>query len=118
MVHEILAPIIDFAITKPNDLKILCAENWSKTRIMTKEDTPCPFMLVCKAWHEVISSNPTLWSAFFALIFDKQYLDISHLRSMLDAYLQRSKNMPLTLRLVGFSSSIVIKATIPIRNFS
>ncbi len=101
MVHEILAPIIDFAVTKPNDKEILDAERSRMTRVMTVEDTPWPYMLVCKAWHEIISSTPILWSAFFALIFDEQYSNISHLRSLLEVHLHRSKHMPITICVLG-----------------
>ncbi len=101
MMPEILALIIDFAITKPNDKEILDARFKRKTRIMTVEDTPWPFMLVSKTWHEIISSTPILWSAFFALTFDGRHLDASRLSPMLDVYLQRSKSLPLTFWIIG-----------------
>lgn len=98
---EILAPILNFAITKPNDKEVLTAERQGQTRVMTAQDTPWPFMLVCKTWHEIASSTPILWSAFFAIIYNGQYLDTTRLPSMLDIYLRRSKQMPLTLRIVA-----------------
>lgn len=101
MLPEILALIIDFVITKPNDKEVSEAEDYGRTRIMTTQDTPWPFMLVCKTWHEIIVSTPTLWSAFFAIVQENQYLETAHLPSMLDIYLRRSKNTPLTLCIIG-----------------
>jgi len=61
-------------------------------------DPPFPFMLVCKWWHDVVLSNPSLWSTFivanYSHITDD---DVIHIPALLDIYLRRSRNKPLTL---------------------
>ncbi|KLO19949.1 hypothetical protein SCHPADRAFT_842994, partial [Schizopora paradoxa] len=100
MLPEILVPIIDNAITKIDHTELDDAE-WCHTRLLTTQETPRHFMLVCKTWQEIIFSTPTLWSAFFAVIYNEEDSNISHLPSMFDYYLRRSKDVPLTLWISG-----------------
>ncbi|KLO19960.1 hypothetical protein SCHPADRAFT_48380 [Schizopora paradoxa] len=95
---EILVHIISYTLTRPGVDKGMDAKYILKaeTRI-TVQDTPWPFALVCKTWHEIIFSSPVLWSAFFALITRGRFDGISRLSSMLDVCLRHSKSVPLTI---------------------
>ncbi|KLO19950.1 hypothetical protein SCHPADRAFT_898512 [Schizopora paradoxa] len=63
---------------------------------MKAQDTPWPYMLVCKAWYQILSSTPSLWTTFF-VICDGRYSNIPHIPAMFDFYLRHSEDLPLTL---------------------
>ncbi|KLO19963.1 hypothetical protein SCHPADRAFT_885184 [Schizopora paradoxa] len=99
MIPEILTLTIIHSTPKPNDEGLSGFVH--KTRIMTPQDTPWPFMLVCKTWKEIALSTPSIWSFFFAIIASGEYSGISRLPTMLDAYLRYSRDMPLTIWVVA-----------------
>ena len=64
---EILSEI--FALALQSD--VWTTRAWDvcdESQVPTKMDTPWPFMLVCKKWHDVVSSDATLWSVFVVTI--------------------------------------------------
>ncbi len=85
----------------PKEKELSNAQINKKTRLMTVGDTPWPFMLVCKAWHEIILFDTHPVVSLLCLDFQSTSSALSHLPSMLDVYLQRSKSLPLTLWIVG-----------------
>lgn len=102
-IPEILVYIIENNIAETGDLKSTGAR---QTRIMKAQDTPWPYMLVCKAWFKILSSTPSLWKTFFVFC-DGRYSEISHLPGMFELCLRYSKNLPLTLYIsVTFSTAI------------
>ncbi|KLO19962.1 hypothetical protein SCHPADRAFT_48326 [Schizopora paradoxa] len=94
MISEILVLIINHADTRANYF----AHAGSQIHTMTAKDPPWPYMLVCKAWYEILSSAPSLWTTIL-INCGGGYSRTIHLPSMLDYFLRHSKDMPLTLHI-------------------
>lgn len=76
-------------------------ENIDENHIPTKMDTPWPLMLVCRQWHEVVSSDAALWSTFILTIRQPVPTsdNVAHLPAVFEHCLRQSKKAPLTIKL-------------------
>ncbi len=76
-------------------------ENVDENHIPTKMDTPWPLMLVCRQWHEVVSSDAALWSTFILTIRQPVPTsdNVAHLPAVFEHCLRQSKKAPLTIKL-------------------
>ncbi len=88
--------------------------------ILGGRDSPWTFLLVCKYWRTVALSTPQVWSAFHLELYECRYTKVARLPTFVDAFLQRSKNAPLTLTiLLPFESQIYdpaeFDASVPVR---